>query len=116
MINETNRHKEEAQYDERANEDGYFAVKEHELVEDMKAEFRKVEATRREAQMATCPKCSGKLEQCTVRGSVIERCENCEGIWLDKGELAEILRRQAAGPLGAFIERCFAKVEVTKKS
>jgi hypothetical protein len=37
-------------------------------------------------------------------------------MWLKKGDLAEILRRQAGGPLGAFIERCFAKVEITKKS
>jgi hypothetical protein len=116
MKSETQRHGEQPQFDERANEDGYFAVKEHELVEDMKSEFRKVEVARRDAQLTTCPKCSGKLEKCTVKGSLVERCENCEGIWLDKGGLTEILRRQAAGPLGAFIERCFAKVEVTKKS
>jgi len=61
--------------------------------------------------MATCPKGSGKFMKYTVKGSVVERCESCEGIWLNKGELTEILRRQAGGPLGAFIERCFAKVK-----
>ena len=47
----------------------------------------------------------------SVKGLEVERCENCEGIWLNKGELAEILRRQAGGPLGAFLERCFAKIK-----
>jgi hypothetical protein len=109
MKNETNRHGEKPQFDERANEDSYFALKEHELVDDMKTEFRRVEAARREARMATCPKCSGQFAKYTVKGFVVERCERCEGIWLNKGDLAEILRRQEAGPLGAFIQRCFAK-------
>jgi Zn-finger nucleic acid-binding protein len=98
-------------FDERANEDSYFAVQEHELIEQMKSEHQKVDAAKRQALMATCPKCSGKFAKYTVKGFVVERCESCEGIWLNKGELAEILRRQAAGPLGAFIERCFAKVK-----
>jgi hypothetical protein len=98
-------------FDERANEDGYFAVHEHELIEQMKREHHEAEAARRQALMATCPKCLGHLEQHTVKGVVVERCKDCEGIWLNKGELAEILRRQAGGPLGAFIERCFAKVK-----
>lgn len=98
-------------FDERANEDSYFAVQEHELIEQMKSEHRKAEAATREALLASCPKCSGKLGKYTVKGFVVERCESCEGIWLNKGELAEILRRQAGGPLGAFIERCFAKVK-----
>jgi hypothetical protein len=114
MKNEPNRLGEP--FDPRAHEDSYFAVQEHELIEQMKSEHQKVEAARREAQMATCPKCSGKLAKYTVKGFVAERCESCEGIWLNKGDLAEILRRQAVGPLGTFIERCFAKAEVTKKS
>jgi hypothetical protein len=116
MKNETNRRGAEPQFDEHANEDSYFAVQEHELVEEMKSEHRKLEAARRETLMATCPKCSGKLAKYTVKRFVVERCEGCEGIWLNKGELAELLRRQAVGPLGTFIERCFAKVEGTKKS
>jgi len=98
-------------FDPFANEDSYFAVQEHELMEQMKAEHQKAEAAKRQDLMVICPKCSGKLAKYTVKGFVVERCEDCQGIWLNKGELAEILRRQAAGPLGAFIERCFAKVE-----
>lgn len=115
MKTETNRHGENPQFDEHANEDKYFALKEHELVEDMKLEFYKTEAARREAQMATCPKCSGKFAKYRFMGFDLERCENCEGIWLNKGELAEILRQQARGPLGAFLDRCFSTVEREKK-
>jgi Zn-finger nucleic acid-binding protein len=116
MENDKDRFGENPQFDERANEDSYFAVKEHELIERMKAEFQKVEATRREGQTVNCPKCPGKLESYKFMDFVLDRCESCEGIWLDKGELEEILRRAARGPLGAFLDRCFAKDETEKKN
>ena len=116
MENGKDRLVESLKFDERANEDGYFAVKEQELIEGLKTEFQKDEADRREARMASCPKCSGKFEKYRFMGFVLERCENCEGIWLKKGELAGILRQQARGPLGVFLDRCFAKAEVAKKS
>jgi Zn-finger nucleic acid-binding protein len=115
MKSETNRLGEKPQFDERANEDSYFAVKEHELIEGLKAEFQRDEADRREAQMASCPKCSGKFEKYKFKGFDLERCENCEGIWLKKGALAGILRQQARGPLGVFLDRCFSKSDTGGK-
>ena len=100
---------EKLKFDERANEDTYFAAKEHELIEEMKTEFRKGEAAKREAQLISCPSCPGRLEPYGFLGFVLNRCENCEGIWLKKGELAKVLRQQARGPLGAFLDRCFSK-------
>jgi hypothetical protein len=116
MENEKNLLVESLKFDERANEDGYFAIKEHDLIEEMKLEFHKREAARRAAQMATCPKCSGTFEKYGFMGFDLDRCESCEGIWLAKGELAAILRKAARGPLGAFLDRCFAKGEIGKKS
>jgi Zn-finger nucleic acid-binding protein len=49
-------------------------------------------------------------------GFVLDRCGSCEGIWLSKGELEGIWRKAARGPLGAFLDRCFAKDETGKKS
>jgi Zn-finger nucleic acid-binding protein len=115
MTSETIRRGEKPQFDEHANEDSYFAAKEHELVEDMKFEFHKAEAARRDAQMVTCPKCSGKFAQYRFMGFDLERCESCEGIWLNKGELQGILRQQARGPLGVFLDRCFSKDVRRKK-
>jgi Zn-finger nucleic acid-binding protein len=77
----------------------------------MKTEFRGVQAARRKAQMATCPKCSGQFAKYRFMGFELERCETCEGIWLNKGELQGILRQQARGPLGVFLDRCFSKVK-----
>lgn len=107
MKNETQRPDEP--FDERANEDGYFAVKERELIENMKAEFRQSQEGRRKARMATCPKCSGTFAPYRFMEIDLERCEQCEGIWLNKGDLESLLRQQARGPLGAFLDRCFAK-------
>ena len=63
MKSETRRPGDNPQFDEHANEDSYFATKEHDLIEDMKSEFRKDETARRTAQMAICPKCSGKFAE-----------------------------------------------------
>lgn len=116
MENDKNRLVESLEFEERANEDSYFAAKEHELIEEMKLEFHKVEAARREAQLASCPNCSKKFEKYEFMGFILDRCGNCEGIWLKKGELAGILRQQARGPLGVFLDRCFSKSETGKKS
>ncbi|MGH7926660.1 MAG: zf-TFIIB domain-containing protein [Candidatus Binatia bacterium] len=116
MENEKHLLVESLKFDERANEDSYFAVKEHELIEEMKLEFHKAEAARRATQMATCPKCSGTFEKYEFRGLNLYRCGNCEGIWLNKGELGAILRRQARSPLGVLLDRCFSKSETAKKN
>ena len=114
MKNEKDRFGEN--FDERANEDSYFAAKEYELIEGMKAEFQKQEAARREAQIVNCPMCPGRLEKYRFKGFALDRCVSCEGIWLEKGRLAAILRQAARGPLGAFLDRCFAKDETEKKN
>jgi Zn-finger nucleic acid-binding protein len=116
MENDKDRLGEKLKFDERANEDGYFAVKEHELIEGMKAEFQKAEAAKLERQIVNCPKCPGKLESYKFMDLVLDRCKSCEGIWLDKGELKGIVRRASRGPLGAFLDRCFSKDETEKKS
>ena len=95
MENDKNRVGEKTTFVERANEDIYFAVKEHELIEGMKAEFQKVESARREGRIVNCPKCPGKLESYKFMDFVLDRCESCEGIWLDKDQLKGILRKAA---------------------
>ncbi|HXK27856.1 MAG TPA: zf-TFIIB domain-containing protein [Candidatus Binatia bacterium] len=114
MENEKDRSGEKLNFDERANEDSYFAAKEHELIEGMKAEFQRIEATQRAGQIVNCPKCSGKLESYRFMDFALDRCESREGIWLDKGEPEAILRKAARGPLGAFFERYFSKDEPGK--
>lgn len=109
MNNENKVPGETPEFDEGANERRYFAAKEHELVEALRIQYLKKCAVERARQMATCPKCSGQFEKYPFMGLVLERCESCDGIWLNKGELAGILRQQARGPLGVFLDRCFSK-------
>ena len=40
--------------------------------------------------LSTCPKCSAVLERRSVVGIEIDRCVECGGLWLDKGELAHL--------------------------
>lgn len=113
MKNELNRAGETLKFDERANEDKYFAARDHELADAMKDDYLKNRAAQRAVEMATCPKCSGKFQKYPLLGFVLERCQSCQGIWLNKGELEGILRQQARGPLGVFLDRCFSKDKTT---
>ena len=43
----------------------------------------------------TCPKCGGETDAVNFGGNtgiIIDRCTSCGGMWLDKGELANIQR------------------------
>lgn len=39
-----------------------------------------------------CPKCGMKLIEIEYKKIKIDKCSHCEGIWLDVGELDEILK------------------------
>jgi uncharacterized protein len=38
-----------------------------------------------------CPRCAGLLQERTRVGVVVDICERCRGIWLDRGELEKIV-------------------------
>lgn len=44
-----------------------------------------------------CPKCGQKLEEISYFDIKIDRCTECEGIWLDHGELDVITKFQEVG-------------------
>ncbi len=48
----------------------------------------------REAAKMRCPKCGEPLLQVEICQIPIERCELCNGVWLDAGELELIVERQ----------------------
>ena len=39
-----------------------------------------------------CPKCDGLMRELKADEIMIDRCEKCYGIWLDKGERLKILK------------------------
>ncbi len=41
-----------------------------------------------------CPKCGGDLAEIVFKEVHIDKCTLCEGIWLDAGELEEIINKE----------------------
>ena len=56
----------------------------------------------RDACVMKCPRCGAQLEEIAFGGVRIDKCFGCEGIWLDKGEL-EMIRKKEAGFVGALL-------------
>lgn len=47
-----------------------------------------------------CPKCNKvAMETDTAGGVVIERCPNCQGLYLDEGEMESLLSSEAGRPI-----------------
>jgi Zn-finger nucleic acid-binding protein len=42
----------------------------------------------------TCPSCAGELLELERSGVKIDACRQCRGVWLDRGELDNILERE----------------------
>lgn len=90
-----------------SKEEEYFA--QHEL------ERRRKLALEREAQLAAeerkrlkelhwmrCPKCGMELEELDYRGTKIDTCGACRGVWLDAGEMESIASSEKESFLASF--------------
>ena len=85
--------------DERgaALENEYFHRQEQELLAKMKA---KLEAESAEETTMKCPRCDGVLVESKFENIVIDSCNKCQGVWLDAGELTQIVKKDEGGWLG----------------
>lgn len=115
MQNEKDRRRKNDEFAERGAEDFYFAAKDRELIEEARADVQTAASAAREQRARTCPKCAGNLESCRFMEWLLDRCDRCEGVWLNKGQLEIIFKRAARGPVGAFLDRCFPKNENGKR-
>jgi Zn-finger nucleic acid-binding protein len=54
-----------------------------------------------------CPKCNSEMTQVVKYGVPIDTCTTCSGVWLDKGELGELMARinQAGSTLDQELSR-----------
>lgn len=75
----------------RALENEYFRRKEQELIEKMK---QKLEQEETKDIKIDCPKCDGHLLETEYENILIDVCDQCSGVWLDPGELAQIADRE----------------------
>ncbi|HLL73554.1 MAG TPA: zf-TFIIB domain-containing protein [Pyrinomonadaceae bacterium] len=92
-------------FDERrkALEDEYFRRKERETLDKLREQLAAEAAASGHAAGRQCPLGHGALLEETRGSVVIDRCEKCDGIWLDKGELEE-MSRQGGGWFDNFVK------------
>jgi uncharacterized protein len=92
-------------YDARKNEDEWFVRHEKELLEGLArerirreremAELMKQEEARKrkEFHWMKCPKCGSDLKEQEILGVKVDKCTFCEGIFMDRNEIDELLTR-----------------------
>jgi Zn-finger nucleic acid-binding protein len=88
-------------FDERRKglEEEYFHRKNQEAIEKLRAKM-KVAAEAKAAGISSmqCPRCDGgTLTETKVDEVLIDRCDNCGGIWLDSGELEQLTKSEKPG-------------------
>lgn len=52
----------------------------------------------------TCPKCNGTMRTYVRGGMTLEMCEDCRGMFLDKGELERLIEAEGGGWSGIVTE------------
>ena len=89
------------------SEDEYFVKQDAELI---KAQRAKLDAERAKAERAShhmrCPKCGGRLKEEDFHHLKIDRCQECGGVWLDKGEI-DMLQHVDQSNIRAFVRGLF---------
>ena len=100
-MGEKDRYGDKLKEKEKAEEDRFFAKRDRELLQKLKAK----EQPQTEIPRMLCPKCGTKLVERTFRGVVIDECADCKGIWLDKGEMEALTEPEKAGWLAQFLTR-----------
>ena len=78
------------------SEEEYFARQEFERrkahAEHIQKELEEKERNRlKELHHMKCPKCGMQLIEIDFKGIKIDKCSACEGVWLDHGELDQII-------------------------
>jgi len=83
-------------------EEEYFARMEYDKKKKLEAEKHQKLAVedkqkRKELHYMMCPKCGMELIEIDYKGIKIDKCSECEGVWLDAGELDHITAMDKGG-------------------
>jgi uncharacterized protein len=97
-------------------EDEYVWVQEMQqrmakLAKEQQAQSEAEKHRLKEAHWMHCPKCGQKLATETCGTVEIDVCPSCKGVWLDMGELGEIV--ESAGQ-GSFFHKCLRIIRKDK--
>ncbi len=96
-------------------EDEYIAREEAEITKRLKEQLKEQQSQEQREQTKAvcymkCPKCGADLNEVTFRGIKIDRCLNCDGVWLDDGELEKLAGTEDDSTIGNIIEIITGKV------
>lgn len=86
-------------FDERRKglEEEYFKRKDRESLNKLRDALREAAKERGEEKSTLpCPRCDGRLHEMVFDDVRIDRCDRCEGLWLDAGELEDIIKQENA--------------------
>ena len=83
-------------------EEEYFARMEFEKKKKIEEEkHKKLNAEEKKSlkglHYMRCPKCGMELIEIDYKGIKVDRCSECEGIWLDAGELETVSTLEKSG-------------------
>lgn len=83
-------------------EEEYFARMEFERKKKLEEEkHKKLAETEKqmlkELHFMRCPKCGMELIEIDYQGIKVDKCSECEGVWLDAGELEAVSKLEKSG-------------------
>ena len=82
------------------SEEEYFAKEDAEKLKRLRKELdeereRQKNEQLKKAHWMKCPKCGHDLEEKPFKGIAIDQCKECQGVWLDNGELEMLAGRES---------------------
>jgi hypothetical protein len=93
------------------NEDEYFAREDAERIRQLRARQEAEEQARaRRSHFMKCPKCGADLVTESFHGVQVDRCPECGGVWLDHGELDQLMKHEDPGVLRRILSDVAASV------
>lgn len=90
MSDDKDRLTEQLRQKEKAEEDRFFAEQSRNQIDKLRA----ARAQSAASGQATCPRCGSALEVTQMKGVAVDACPKGDGLWLDKGELEQIAKRE----------------------
>jgi uncharacterized protein with PIN domain len=89
------------------NEDEYFMKRDAELVAQQRARLDEERVrTERASHYMKCPKCGANLTEREYHQIKIDVCPECNGLWLDAGEM-ELMAKVDQSRFGGFVRSLF---------
>jgi Zn-finger nucleic acid-binding protein len=79
-------------------EEEYFHRKNKEAIEKLRQKMKVAEEAKAAGTSSMmCPRCDGSLKESKVEEVLIDTCEKCGGVWLDSGELEQLMKKDKGG-------------------